>query len=639
MLNEVEELRHQIVRLETENNRFRKAWQESREQFYRSFHSASNPLIIARENDWLIHEVNESFAALTGFSREELINRTMSHCGLWENADQKDEAARILRSEGRLTNFKVLIRTKEGISQTAFYSGNIINLNDESCIFIEAGKIPANKEVKETLKRSEEKYRRLVEESMQGLAIVQDSRFVFCNERFAVIFGYKAADLLALAPVEIFALCAEPDRARLMRNIQDCLAGRRVLDNHEYRGIRKDGTDVWVEIDSNVIEYNGKPAVRGVFMDITERKKAAENLERISDWHTAIFEGSRDAILISDSNSMMVDVNAAAVKLTGYSKEELLKMRGSDLNKETDLQVFEMIRSRILSGEDVVGETAIVTKDGRRVDVEFGHKRIVIAGEPYIHSVARDITIRKQLEAQFLQTQKMEAIGVLAGGIARDFNNLLSAMQGYTEIVMEDMDAGDPKLLDLEQIAKACRRGALLTSQLLAFSRRQMVQSELLNLNDIIKNMDPMIRRLIGDQVKYKFKNQSDLGFVNADPGQIQQIVMNLAVNSRDAMPQGGILSIETANVDLETDYLNSNLTFSTGAHVMLAVSDNGSGMDEETQSHIFEPFFTTKPGTEGTGLGLSAVYGIVNQNNGHIRVFSEPGKGTTFKIFFPRAS
>ena len=489
------------------------------------------------------------------------------------------------------------------------------------------------------IRKAEEKYRKLAEESLQGLAIIQDLRIVFCNDRFAEIMGYSADVLLSLSPGEMLELVHESDRALVVDRIRDRLAGKSIPNSYEYRGIKNGGTDIWLAIDSNLIEYNGKPALRTVFTDISERKKAAENLQRICDWHNVIFEGSRDAILISNSNSMMVDVNSAAVKLTGYSKEELLKMRGSDLNKEADLARFEILRNRILSGEDVLGEATITTKDGRRLDIEFGHRRVMIAGEPYIHTIARDITVRKQLEAQFLQTQKMEAIGVLAGGIARDFNNLLSAIQGYTEMLMEDTDPHDPKYLDLEQIAKASRRGALLTSQILAFSRKQILQSELLNLNDIIKNMDPMIRRLVGDNVEFTFTNQRNLGFINADPGQIQQIIMNLTVNARDAMLHGGAFTIETANVELDENYIRDHLAFSASPHVMLAISDNGIGMDEATKSHIFEPFFTTKSSGEGTGLGLSAVYGIVKQNNGHIWVDSSPGKGTTFKICFPRAS
>ncbi len=639
MLNELEQLRRQMEGLGAENHRLREAWQQSREQLDRIFHSAINPLIITRESDWLILDANEAFAAFCGYKRDELIARTMTNCGLWADAGQQEQAIRMLKDQGRLFGLEIQMKTKEGNTRTAFFSGGMIAIRDEPCLFIEAGDKPSTENIESTLKKSDEKYRRLVEESMQGLVIMQDSRLVFCNDRFAEMFGYSVGELLAFPPGEIFSLCHESDRARIMETVQNRLQGRPILDNHEYRGVRKDGTDVWAEIDSNVVEYNGKPAVRGILLDITERKKAAENLERISDWHTAIFEGSRDAILISDSNSMMVDVNEAAVKLTGYSKAELLKMRGSDLNKDTNLEVFETLRRRILSGEDILGEAAIITKEGRRVDVEFGHRRVMIAGEPFIHTIARDVTFRKQLEAQFLQTQKMEAIGALAGGIARDFNNLLSAIQGYAEMLMEDMDSADPRIGDLEQIAKASRRGGLLTSQLLAFSRKQALQSELLNLNDIIKNMDPMIRRLVGDHVECVFKTQRNLGFINADPGQIQQIIMNLAINSRDAMPQGGILTIETADIDLDEGYFQRNAAMKTGPHVLLVVSDNGIGMDEATRSRIFEPFFTTKTASEGTGLGLSAVYGIVKQSNGHIWVYSEPGEGTAVKIYFPRAA
>jgi two-component system cell cycle sensor histidine kinase/response regulator CckA len=474
---------------------------------------------------------------------------------------------------------------------------------------------------------------------IQGVAVIQDHRFVFCNDKFAEIMGYSVDELVSLPAGDMLALVHISDRALVKDGIRDRLAGKIIPKYSEFRGIRKDGTEIWLEIDSNLIEYDGKPAIRAIFMEITQRKKTGESLQRISDWHNAIFEGSRDAILISDSNSMMVDANAAALKLTGYSKEELLKMRGSDLNRELDLARFEILRNRILSGDDVLGEAAIISKDGRRLDVEFGHLRVMIAGEPYIYTIARDITVRKQLEAQLLQTQKMEAIGVLAGGIARDFNNLLSAIQGYTEMLMEDTDPHDPKYLDLEQIAKASRRGALLTSQMLTFSRNQILQSELLNLNDIVKNMDPMIRRLVGDNVVFTFANQQNLGFINADQGQIQQIIMNLTVNARDAMLHGGAFTIETANVELDDGYIGDHLAFRAGPHVMLAVSDNGIGMDEVTKSHIFEPFFTTKSGGEGTGLGLSAVYGIVKQNNGHIWVDSKPGEGTTFKIYFPHVS
>jgi nitrogen-specific signal transduction histidine kinase/CheY-like chemotaxis protein len=250
-----------------------------------------------------------------------------------------------------------------------------------------------------------------------------------------------------------------------------------------------------------------------------------------------------------------------------------------------------------------------------------------------------DITKYKKLEAQFLQAQKMEAIGVLAGGVAHDFNNLLNVINGYTEIALDEIAQDDPICNDLKQVKDAAKRAADLTSQLLAFGRKQILRPEILDLSSVITHMSSMLRRLIGEDIEFVTATKSNLGPIHADPGQIQQIIMNLVVNARDAMPNGGKLTIETANVDLDESFMQSHQMLQAGPHVMLAISDNGIGMDAETQSHLFEPFFTTKQKGKGTGLGLSTVYGIVRQSNGFIWVYSEPGKGATFKIYFPMTS
>jgi signal transduction histidine kinase/DNA-binding LacI/PurR family transcriptional regulator len=245
-------------------------------------------------------------------------------------------------------------------------------------------------------------------------------------------------------------------------------------------------------------------------------------------------------------------------------------------------------------------------------------------------------TLQKQ-QAQLQQSQKMEAIGTLAGGIAHDFNNLLSVIKGYTELLLEDCEQSDPRRADLERIANAGERAATLTSQLLAFSRKQILQPHNLDLNEVLIEISAMLSRLIGEHIEVTNITGSDLGRIYADPAQIQQVLMNLVVNARDAMPHGGKLAIETANADLDEEYVRSHPAAKQGAYVMMAISDTGTGMDEATQSRIFEPFFTTKPKDKGTGLGLSIVYGIVKQSNGFIRVNSELGKGTVFKIYFPR--
>jgi CheY-like chemotaxis protein len=231
----------------------------------------------------------------------------------------------------------------------------------------------------------------------------------------------------------------------------------------------------------------------------------------------------------------------------------------------------------------------------------------------------------------------MEAIGVLAGGVAHDFNNLLNVINGYTELALENLAQDNPIHQDLEEVKEASQRAASLTSKLLAFGRKQILKVETLDLNEIIAEMSSMLRRLMGVDIELTCITQPDLGLVNVDSGQIQQIIMNLAVNARDAMPEGGKLTIETVNVDLDESYVREHPMFKTGSYVMLAVSDSGKGMDKATQAHLFEPFFTTKEKGKGTGLGLSTVYGIVKQSNGFIWVYSEAGRGATFKIYFPR--
>jgi two-component system, cell cycle sensor histidine kinase and response regulator CckA len=250
--------------------------------------------------------------------------------------------------------------------------------------------------------------------------------------------------------------------------------------------------------------------------------------------------------------------------------------------------------------------------------------------------VATEITERKHLEEQFRQAHKMEAVGRLAGGVAHDFNNVLTIIRAQTEFLLADLAANDPRRSDVLEIQSAADRAASFTRQLLAFSRRQLLQPEVLDLNTVIAGMEMMVRRLVGEDVVLLTKLRSDLPRISADPGQLQQVIMNLAVNSRDAMPSGGTLLIETAVVELDEHYPKQHPSARPGVHIVLAVTDTGSGMDQATRSRIFEPFFTTKEPGKGTGLGLSTVYGIIKQSGGHIWVYSEIGRGTTFKLYFP---
>ena len=343
----------------------------------------------------------------------------------------------------------------------------------------------------------------------------------------------------------------------------------------------------------------------------------------------------------STSDGRFVAVNDALVHLLGYgSADEVLQ-----LNMARDVYADPAERQRLLARDintdrvydDV--ETTWKRKDGRVLTVQLSVRTIRNgAGQvEYYETFARDITDQRRLQTQLVQSQRMEAVGRLAGGIAHDFNNLLTVITTSCDLLLEDLGADDPKRDDVEQVRKAADGATALTRQLLAFSRQQVLAPQIVNLGDVVFGVEKMLRRVIGEDVDLVTVLGSDVGAVKADVGQIEQVLMNLAVNARDAMPTGGKLTIEAANVEHDPDYAREQEAAAVSRFVMLAVSDTGTGMDEATKARIFEPFFTTKEVGKGTGLGLATVYGIVKQSGGFIWVYSEPGLGTTFKIYLPR--
>jgi len=357
----------------------------------------------------------------------------------------------------------------------------------------------------------------------------------------------------------------------------------------------------------------------------------------------ALMESASQGIIAIDRGGRIQIANQKAEELFGYTREEMIGSPIELLLPESLRALHEQHRKGYFSSPHArpmgIGlELSGRRKTGEQFPLEISLNHVQMDGQPLAIAFITDISERLRLEAQLRQSQKMEAIGQLAGGVAHDFNNLLTIIQGYSAMALEGLDPADPMFESLEEIEKAAVSAGGLTRQLLAFSRRQVVQRRLLNLNTTITQVDKMLRRVIGEDVELVLATSPELHEISGDPGLIEQVLMNLAVNARDAMPEGGRLILETANLDLDKEYAGAHLAVRTGPHAMLAVSDTGVGMTEEVRARIFEPFFTTKPQGEGTGLGLATVYGIVKQLDGTIWVYSEPGKGTTFKILFPAA-
>ena len=356
----------------------------------------------------------------------------------------------------------------------------------------------------------------------------------------------------------------------------------------------------------------------------------------------ALLESASQGIVGVDSAGRIVLANRRAEELFGYTREELLGAPIELLLPEAHRSThggyrddyFTRPRTRPMGiGMDLVG----CRKDGAEFPLEVSLSYVQIDEGVFAIAFVSDISQRKRLEEQLLHSQKMEAVGRLAGGVAHDFNNMLTIIAGYNRMILDGLSPLDPLRGYAEEILQAADRGGALTNQLLAFSRRQIMQPRVVNVNTVVKQTGKMLRRLIGEDIDLMLGLDPAVGNIKADPGHVDQAIVNLAVNARDAMPLGGRLTIETANVALDENYAKSHLDVQPGDFVMIAVSDTGHGMDAETRRRIFEPFFTTKEKGKGTGLGLATVYGTVKQTGGDIWVYSEPGRGTTFKLYFPR--
>ncbi|MCD4692478.1 MAG: PAS domain S-box protein [Calditrichales bacterium] len=496
--------------------------------------------------------------------------------------------------------------------------------------------VTERKKYEADLLESKERYRTLFEFANDAIFLMDGHNFVECNIKGMEMFGCLSEQIIHKSPFDLSPE-KQPDgknsKEKAYKIIDKAFKGEPQL--FEWQHCRHDGATFDAEVNINKIELAGKQHLLIAIRDITKRKLVEKEISMLAHAVMSISE----CVDVTDMDGKIIFINDAFLNTYGYNRKELMGKPISIIRspRNSPDAINAVLHATLQGGWQ--GESINKRKDGSDFPVLLSTSVIKDErGNPFaLIGVGRDITERKHLETQLQQSQKMEAIGSLAGGVAHDFNNLLTIIRGYSKLILSRLDKDNPLYKNITQIDKAGEHAESLTNQLLAFSRKQILQPKVVALNELISELEKMVGRLIGENIELSVSLDPELGYIKADPHQIEQVIMNLVVNARDAMPEGGKATIETKNVVLNKKYALKHRIEETGPYVMLAISDSGVGMDKNTQTHLFEPFFTTKEKGKGTGLGLATVYGIIKQSGGYIWVYSEPGLGTTFKIYLPR--
>ena len=491
-------------------------------------------------------------------------------------------------------------------------------------------------------RQQERRFRALIEKSSEAIVLSDlAGMIVYASSAASVLYGRRRAELIGQRAMDL----VHPDDREVLQGLRLRAHQGEALSGESFRIVRRDGTVRWVEFSAtNLLDDPAVCAIVANLRDITERKTAADALRASESRFARLAESGVLGVLTADLHGNIAEVNQAYATMVGYSREELMSgtIKWADLiPPDHSDRIRAAIEHLAQHGAVPPFETATIRKDGVRVPMLIG---VAVLELPMYIAFSIDLTERvraehalRAAEDQLRQAQKMEAVGRLAGGIAHDFNNILSIIVGYAEMLQEELASGDPRRDDASQILDASKRATSLTRQLLMFSRQQVIEPKVLDLDDVIANMKKMMHRVVGEDVELRADRSQALGRIVADPSSIEQVVMNLVVNARDAMPTGGALTIATGDVELGPEYVTRHIVAHPGNYVRVSVTDTGTGMDAATRARIFEPFFTTKAKEKGTGLGLSTVFGIVHQAGGGIEVESELGAGTTFRIYLPR--
>jgi len=584
--------------------------------------------------------VNQAYAAMYGYANPaDILSEAPNVSRRFADPNDRDEVMRLLNAHGVMAPREFNLVHRDGSPFVALVAAREIRDSAGALLFNQAEHIDISdrKRTEEALRESEERYRTLIESSNDGIVITDGDAdvFLYVNPALCRMLGYTCEEMATLGPKDIHPQTILPE-------IQDAFVSQ-TQGQHAFGDgvpcLRKDGAIIYAEITGTSITIKGKTYPVAVFHDVTERKRAEAALRESEARYRLLFEDAQDGIALADiQTGTLIECNAALCRMVERNKPDLLGQPEMILHPEPQTTAGRS-PSFVEQGNRDAGqilEDTLLSRTGKVIPVEIRAAHITLLGRDCLLGIFRDMSERQQMEGQLRQQQRLETVGQLAAGVAHDFNNLLTGITGYTQFVHDTAPEGSSAREDLAVVLKLASRAAELTHQLLAFSRHQPLRPVVLNVNDLITESAKMLQRLLGEHLQLHWQLATPLQLVKVDPGQFEQVLVNLVVNARDAMPDGGQLTVATANVVLDATYAASHVGVTPGAYVLLRVTDTGSGMEASVLEHIFEPFFTTKGVDKGTGLGLATIYGIIKQHGGSIFVCSQPGHGTTFEVYWP---
>jgi two-component system, cell cycle sensor histidine kinase and response regulator CckA len=613
----------------------------SEARYRRLFETAQDGILILDAHSGMITDVNPFLTTLLDYSRDEFLGKTLWDIGVFNQIQQSKVAFRELQNKRCIRYENLPLEGRSGRRVNVEFVSNVYEENGKSVIQCNIRDITARKQSEASLHESQQRLAGIIASAMDPIiSLDEQQRVVLFNAAAEKMFLCSEAEAVGQSIERFIPQRFHAAHSGHIRAFGETGVTNRAMDTLEpIWALRPGGEEFQIEASLSQTESGGKKIFTVIIRDVGQRKRSEDALRRSEERFSKAFRSNPLAIAIStEAEGRYLDVNEAFLDLLGYQRKDVIGRTAAELDFWAEpLDRGEMIRQ--LKGDEKVSKHQMRyrTAKGKIREAEVWAESIEVDGQRCVLAITRDVTEMIQLEAQLRQAQKMEAVGRLAGGIAHDFNNILSIIIGYSDISLGLIAPENPVNKYVSQTKKAAERAALLTKQLLAFSRKQVVFPRTLDLNEVVRNATEMFLRLVGEDIAVEFRPTAPLGSIKADIGQIEQVLINLVVNARDAMPTGGRIMIETGEAELDESYVSQHRDAHVGRYVVLAVSDTGCGMDQTIQSQIFEPFFTTKVVGHGTGLGLSTIYGIVKQSEGSILVYSEPGKGTTFKVYFPR--